>query len=874
MRKGGGFLKFNLFLIIFLLILISGLTIHYLVNKKQLLSFVPQEFFLYCKTPSLKSIFEEYLHLEVVDTALSNPELSNIRKFVYSLRGSELLKNFFFKMSIDLPINIVMENEKQTLFIFDLGWRSIITRVLPLVGYNLNIENLSVIKKKELVIFQYDLGQKSSLFFAFVDNILLFSFNIDLIEKAYNRSKTSENFLSKKSPEIIGEISTKNPRQLKCLISLHRLREMPILQTYEIKSLISLLNFTNEAIISAEISETDINIELKLKTEPEEEYVKRILSSRFNYINALRLIPKDLSFISIINIANPEDILNILRKIDIKGINEKIDGVNSTLKTLFGGDIQELLLSWVGSEIGVYKEINKTDYVIFMKIRDESKFNAFLKKLLGSFVLEEGKPLEVEGVTIKPIKVPDFLQLILDIFKLKIPTAYHIEVGNYFFLSFDPLNISSLIKNFRSKTTFSKNEDFRQLIRNTTLYSGILFFYNLEYERPSFLQKENFLTEILNLYQLGCITMYQKSSSIVFNISSIGKRRSLSIFPGFPKKLDDMEYGTPTFIRLRNNSEPYLIYFNKDNALTVRDIELKTIFQTNFQERGEIILDNQEKTENIGIYFPGKKLVIINSKFEVINEKAFSDITPSFSPFFYKNKIYFFSKEEEKFFEISSNNIPIPLSASEFITAKPSIRKNYWAYYQQTFNGKIFLAEDLRLMEGWPVQTEGIGHGSLTILFDKGELKLYFINQNGMLYGWNIKGKPLENFPVRINDTFLNQGKPLKTSYGEALILSSATGKIYIVSPAGQILHSTIVPSSHAEIEVKPYDINSDKKEEIFVYNIEDHLMVFDERLNLLEDKIKGYYEPYFVDINNDGKLEVISVGTDKDIYIYTLNLR
>jgi hypothetical protein len=521
-KKRRFFSRFTLIIFILLLTLIGSLTLHYFVNKKNFLTFIPNKFFLYAKTPTLKTIYEEYLSLTVINNVLSLSELKETRTLIYSLKRNELLKNFFFKQILNLPVNIIFEDEKNSLFLFDLGWRSIFTRILPFIGYNINLKNLTITKKEGFVIFQYELSPGLNLYFSFVDNILLFSFNIETIQNAYEISKGKENFNYKKPEKIVNEFA-KTEKNFKILVSLEKLLASSIITDNTIHKVLKKFDPLEDILITATIEETNINLEARLSTSSiSDENLKSLLLSKSAYLNSLRFLPQDITLVTILNTVDLKDFIQFLDRLEIKEISENLKNADSTIKTVFGKDLNEMVFSWTGGETGLCKIRLFNDPVVFLKIKNREKYEEFKKTVINNLIISSSTQT-VYGVEINLFKMIDFLSWILEIFKIKIPVAYYIEFGNYFFFSTNPENLATIVKNYREKNTFTENKENKTVLRNLKPNTFLFSYFDVEKEKINFLKEESILSMILRQYELASISFYNTEDAIYLKISTTTK---------------------------------------------------------------------------------------------------------------------------------------------------------------------------------------------------------------------------------------------------------------------------------------------------------------------------------------------------------------
>ncbi|MGC8765354.1 MAG: hypothetical protein ACP5QT_05665 [Brevinematia bacterium] len=858
---------FKFILLLAILVFVCSLILHYLINRRNVLSFLPDKYTVVVQTPPLKDIYENYLPLELIDIVFSEPSMKDLRKVIFSLRGNEILKNFFTKQLINIPITISIESKNKVLFLFDVGWLSVFTRFLPFIGYNLNIKNVSIIKEGRLVIFKILGG--TEIYLSIIDNILLLSLEMDSIKKAYERFVTKENFLERKSKRLVESLGRDSRKRLKILISPLDFVNGFLPETPVVNKILQKLRFYDDAILDVAINNTNVSITADLSISSDDSLFQKIISSKFSYLNVLRLIPSGVSTLGVFNLCNMEDMVSAIQSLEIQEIRDYLKKTDDTLKTFFGKDSRELIFSWIGSEVGIYKTIKSQEPVIFLKIKDIDKFRQFENKVLKNFIIETITNLRIEGVPVNQIKIVDFLQPLLKLFNVNIPSGFYILMGNYFFISLDSDNLKEIVKNFREKNIFYEDKSMRFFFRSFPLYLCLFSYYNnLEVEKPFFFKDKNILTKILDFYSTGTVAMWQ-DSGLKININGLSKKKRITKFINFPK-VADVDTASPFLVRLmRNSSEPYFFYFRKDGTFVIGDIELNTIYSTNFGETGEIIFDEKKRT-GFYVYLKSlQKLIYFKMSGATFTLTEISNVDATFNPFFYKGELYFYSNERNKFVKVDFTSQKISetaLSMDESITQKPFIWNDYWAYCS---GGKVYLFKNFQLQNGWPLSMDGSVDGRPLILIDHGEIKVFFITEEGRLYGWNFEGRMLKNFPVSIDGTFVEPLMKVKIKGEEKLLAISRENTIFIISPDGKVINSKqTYRLENAGVLI--FDVDGDESDEIFIYGDDNFIYAFSIELNEIEGfPIKGVARPVFFDLNNDNNVELISADPD-NIYVYT----
>ncbi len=871
MEKAKKRISLRLIFFIVFLIIIGTLILNYLVTRKDPLSFVPVKYNLMVQTPPLKTIYEKYLPLEVVDIALSAPSSAEIRKFIFMLRDNPLLKNLFLRELINIPVIMVMESKKSSLFIFDLKWRSIITKILPFISYNLSIKNLQIIKQEKLIVFR--IVGNTDLYFSFVDNVLLFSFDIKTLENAYNRLKTKDNFFEKKSKKLVSSLLKDSNIKLKIVVSPEEIIREFTPDSMVANKIIQKLKFNEDGLVDILLLEDKINIDVNLPLYSDDIVIQKFLSKRFNYLNSLKFVASDAGLISIINLADLKELVEVFKTFQIVDIESQINKANDAIKTLFGKDIDNLIFNWIGSEIGLYKTPSSKEPVIFIKIKDEKGYKDFINNVLKSLIIENANPIKIDDIIIDQIRIADFLSFLLGIFNIKIPSAYYISLGNYLFLSMDPENIKTLVKNFREKKIFYETDNFKKMSKNFSLYSGIFSYYDTEIETPAFIKDKGLLSKILKYYGKGSIALWQVDKDIKIGISALGGTKTLMPYINYPKEIE-IDLNKPLMVG--ELGETVFLFFSK-NVLTIRNLDLKEIFSTNFNENADIITLSKKFDRFLVALPDSSKIIDFEYKNNAFTTKEIENIDFTFTPFIYKDNIYYFSKEDSKFYKIDLKTLSKEdakiLETENPVLSSPDILKEYWALYEKSFEGKVYLLSYMKIVSGWPKSVEGISSISPVIVTERGFISVYFMTQGGMFYGWNYDS-PISNLPQEIEGSFNAPLMVLNVKGDKKIVALSKEGILYIFNREGKIENKINIENMDKEAKIYVYDIDRDDVDEIFVYNNKNNIYGYkkenDKLIEIEGFPLRGYTKPEFYDINKDGKLEIITGGVGK-LYIYSL---
>jgi hypothetical protein len=145
-KKKGGFFSFIkksiLGILLLLLVAVGGLFIHYLLTKKDSVNYLPEDYLVYLQIPSLKEFYDDILHLDAATIVLSE-DMASVRDGLLQFKSLDVADNWAFRQLLDMELNFLVLPQDVPLIVFDLDWRSVVTRLVPFISTFLNVENLS-----------------------------------------------------------------------------------------------------------------------------------------------------------------------------------------------------------------------------------------------------------------------------------------------------------------------------------------------------------------------------------------------------------------------------------------------------------------------------------------------------------------------------------------------------------------------------------------------------------------------------------------------------------------------------------------------------------------------------------------------------------
>jgi hypothetical protein len=199
------------------------------------------------------------------------------------------------------------------------------------------------------------------------------------------------------------------------------------------------------------------------------------------------------------------------------------------------------------------------------------------------------------------------------------------------------------------------------------------------------------------------------------------------------------------------------------------------------------------------------------------------------------------------------------------------------AWYPKSFDAKVHLAEASGVeAPGWPVQAAGISFCSPRIMADGESLVVSFLTQAGTLHLWDAAGAPRPGFPLSLPGVFYATPEPMTAEGRTVLVVLAQDGSLSMIGLDGSVVRQAGVPDLDGKsARILVADLDADGRQELLLYGSGAFIAGYDGELRALPGfPIKGASVPQLVDLDRDGRLDIVTEGLDGKINAYTLTGR
>jgi hypothetical protein len=600
----------------------------------------------------------------------------------------------------------------------------------------------------------------------------------------------------------------------------------------------------------------------------------------------LNLLPESAQYSTILSAGTPREILRAASVLSGgKELETNLEKADNTARMFFGIGIDELVFSWAGTELAVFGLEGRPYPVFAIRIEDERKRREVFDKVFSSIIINENISTVLDGTRIPQIRLPGFLDSILRLWDVIIPSPFYYVQDDFLFMSESSESLITALSAIRRNSILPKTDIWKTLARGSPDQSSLSLFYSLDRSLPFFLKGNSSLNSLLRLYRQGLARLNMTDKVLTFSLSAVpGPSRGIQMVPGYP--LDPQgKIGNAVYVVLSEKKGESRILLTKDSSALSIDPAANTIYEYDKFKRAAglwcIPADGLPVRNFSGaaawVVSSQGQVALVNGNMEAL--KGFPLVTGcrlSAAPSAFEGRL-FLTDDDGSLYTLDRAGAINRLSFSfedAVLRAPPSFLdvsgRKYMGMYPKSFEGKLWLSDTAgTVYPGWPVEVSGIAFGS-PVLFQRDSRALAaFITQAGELSVFDSEGNPEPGFPVNVPGVFHIQ--PVWD--GNSLWALSAEGVLYQISFDGKILHQAVPGLRAEEGALVTADVDGDGIPEIFFTGEANALYGYSRTFMPLNGfPLPVWGRPAFADFNGDGIPECVGAGLDNLVYRWQFN--
>ena len=877
------FLKFLIVFICILVILAIVWTAFCLIGRVNAASVIPDSANIRISVNSPLRLLEGILNHESLDEISNVPALSGAASALLSLKDNNLLKQRILRIAmrgnLELALIPTDSDSKILMAAFDLGFFSPLLRILPTVSNFANIPNLYYVQAGKNSRFEYRLPDKT-FFLGPYRNLLFITDDMLAYESRSAANSGNAKAYSAIKPSDYDAAFMLSNEYVSSLLSD---------QDSGIAAIISNIEFSSKVEGGFSVESKKIEFRLAAPLSSNETNLSRMLVQRSRVPNIAERVPSTAQYATILSAGSLEDLYKTAL-VFTPGLDDALKSAESASRLVLGLSLNDLLFSWTGNEFAAIGLEGRPHPIYVIQIADEKKRKDVFDKAFKSAALNENVNLNLDGVRIPRIEVPEFLQSLLRRWDIFIPSPYYSVYKDYFIVSESADALLTALRAMQRNDVLPKTAAWRTISSGKNVSSSFSLYYSLDLSVPFFLRKNTALSGFLSLYKQGLVRMGFNKGLVEVSLSLVpGSGGGITLVRGYDAgaRPSNRVYGA-------GKGDESRIFYSSGNSAFSLKIADGSIEE--FAGQGnhwvipavDVTIKDMKETIFAWVVTDHGRVTLADSKMEPLQGfPILTGLSLSSAPVAFMGKIYL-CDEDGKVYSIDSSGSQSTWQTSftSALRSPPSFlsvqgKKGnvvYAAAYPKSFLGEMWLLDgDGKPLPNWPAPISvekdddeangsiGIGYGSPLLFTRKNNVYAAFVNQSGQLLVYDETATLVPPFPLTLDGVFYQQ----PVFDGDYLWLVSYSGTFFRVSLDGEILSQSIPGFSvKEEGYITFFDSDGDKTPEVYITGEGNALYAYTRNFRSLEGfPLPAWGRPFFIPAQGNKKAEIFGMGMDKRLY-------
>jgi len=884
-KKTNNFFKFIITLFIILAIIIIGWAAFSLIGRVNAAAVIPDSASIRISISNPVRLLEGVLNHDSLDEVSNVPVLAKVGSVLTTIKDSNILKYGLLRFAASGNLELALlpsDSESKTLIaVWDLGFFSPLLRILPTVSNFVNIPNLYYVQAGKNSRFEYRLSDKTFYVGSF-HNLLFVTDDSYIFEsRSAGNSGHAKAFSSVKPSDYDAAL----------MLSNEFIRSLLSDQDSGIAAILNNIEFESRVEAGLSIYPKKIEFRVAAPLSSGQASLSRLLGQRSRVPGVAERVPSTAQYATILSAGTLEELYQTAL-VFTPGLDEALKTAENTSRLVLGLTLNELLFSWSGNEFAAMGLEGRPHPVYMIQIADEKKRKDVFDRAFQSAALSENTKLNLDGVRIPRIEVPEFLQSLLRRWDIFIPSPYYTIYKDYFLVSESAEALLAALRAMQRNDVLPKTASWRNIAGGKNVSSSFSLYYSLDLSVPFFLRKNTALSGFLSLYRQGLARMSFNKGLVEISLSLVpGSGGGITLVSGYP--LDAGARPSNRIYGAGKGDESRIFYSSGNTAFSLKIADNSTgelPGQGNHWviPAADVTVKDASGTVFAWVVTDRGRVTLVDGGMEAVQGfPLLTGLSLSSAPTAFMGKLYLCDEDGKVYSVDAAGKQSVwETSFTAALRSPPSFlsvsgKKGnavYTAVYPKSFFGEMWLLNDEgKALPNWPkpIAVEkndeddggsfGIGFGSPLLFAQNNKVYAAFVNQSGQLLVYDEDAALVPPFPVALDGVFYQQ----PVFDGTYLWLVSSNGSFFRVSLEGEILYQTIQGFSvKEEGYITFFDSDGDKVPEIYITGDGNALYAYTRNFRSLEGfPLPAWGKPLFVPAQGNKKAEIFGMGMDKRLY-------
>ena len=885
-KKPKKFLRFIITLFIILVLLFIGWTAFSLIGRVNASSVIPDSANIRLSIPNPMRLLDGILTHESLDEIANVPALAQAVSVLVTMKDNDILKNRLLRLAArgNLELALLPSDSESGVLVaaWDFSFFSPLLRIFPTISKFVNITDLYYVQAGINSRFEYRLSDKT-YYIAPYRNLLFITDNSRIFEsRSALNSGNAKAFTSIKPSDYDAALMLSN-EFIGSLLSD---------QDSGIAAILNNVVFDSKVEAGLSIYPKKIEFNLAAPLSSNQASLSRLLGQRSRVPGIAERIPANAQYATILSAGTLEEIYQTAL-VFTQGLDSALKTADSSSRLLLGLSLNDLLFSWSGNEFAAFGLEGRPNPIYMIQIADEKKRQSIFDRAFKSIALNENVKLNLDGVRIPRIEVPEFLQSLLRRWDIFIPSPYYTIYKDYFLVSESAEALLAALRAMQRNEVLPKTAVWRNIAGGKTVASSFSLYYSLDLSVPFFLRNNTALSGFLSLYRQGLARMSLNKGLVEISLSLVpGSGGGVILVNGYP--LDAGGKPSNRIYGAGKGDESRVFYTSGGTAVSLKIADNSTSELTGQGNHWVIPAVDVTVKDAAGSVFAWVvtdrgRVTLVDGNMEIIQGfPILTGLQLSSAPVAFMGKLYL-CDEDGKVYTVDANggqdiwetSFTAALRSPPFFLSVSMGKKGnsiYTAVYPKSFFGEMWLLDgEGKTLPNWPapisVESDseedggsvGIGFGSPLLFSYNNKIYAAFINQSGQFLVYDEDAVLVPPFPIALDGVFYQQ----PVFDGDFLWLVSSNGTFFRVSLEGEVLNQNIPGFSvKEEGYITLFDSDGDKVPEIYITGEGNALYAFTRNFRSLEGfPLPVWGRPLFVPAQGGRKAEIFGMGMDRRLY-------
>lgn len=836
-------------------------------------SHMPAGFEAYASLPSAGSFVRDALDLKALDAILSTPRLGSARAAVRSLRVEPFLRSEAFGRLSDVRVDAALYGGGAFVAAASLGYRSAALRLLPLAlrlapGLFSKVKGLSYVADAMPARFELASGESTLYAVRYRDVLVVASTEALLLEAARPS-------LSGVEPALAAALGSRGPGSIRFLVDPATFVPPAAGAGQGVGALLAGIDFPSLAIVDLSLKDDRIAVSVELPASSEDPAVANLLERRSRTPAALSRLPESASYFSLLSAGEPEELWEAVGpKLGDKAVSA-YKAADDASKAALGIDLERLLFSWIGDEMGVYGSSLGPEPVFFASIADEKARRDVFDRIFGSLLVGRDVSALVGDTRVPRVVFPKFLRAFLESVGVRLVEPFYLVEDGFLYASQSAELLAACVAEARDGHLLVKTDRWKDGSSGVSPESSASIFYSLDRSVPFFMRGTTGLGAALRLYGRGVASVRLVKGSIRLELSAVPVAGAASdLLPGFPKAAGGRMTSDPIVGKATSGAP--MAYWAQGSVVVGVDLSSGARYEATMDDPGWLVLDAPDGrvaavwavSERGTVYRMDAGLAPL-AGFPLVSGQRVSG-PPAISS---GRLVVPVSSEPALMLVSSDGQARFSGSLGSRPRSRPAVSSYALAALPRSFDAELYLMRlDGAVMPGWPVQLPGIASAAPVFAGADTEADgmVAAITESGRLLAFGSFAEAAPGFPVQLEGSF--DAAPAWAPGWRSLYVVSAEGALWKIGMDGTTLGQVVLRRGAARgSAVTAFDSDGDGREELYVSGGGDALYAFSGDLSPLPGYPRsGSGVPAFVDVDGDGRLDLIERGADDTLRAYS----